>query len=100
MARSSVLSASHALRPAKLSDRVSPRVRLLFVGINPGIRSAETGHHFAGYSNRFWRILFELGRSLNELGTMTMSGCRSGDSGSRILFRVPRRASTPIEPNE
>ena len=32
---------------------------MLFVGINPGIRSAETGHHFAGYSNRFWKLLFE-----------------------------------------
>jgi TDG/mug DNA glycosylase family protein len=34
-------------------------VRLLFVGINPGIRSAEIGHHFAGYSNRFWKLLFD-----------------------------------------
>lgn len=32
-------------------------MRVLFVGINPGIRSAETGHHFAGYSNRFWKLL-------------------------------------------
>jgi TDG/mug DNA glycosylase family protein len=30
---------------------------VLFVGINPGVRSAVTGHHFAGYSNRFWRLL-------------------------------------------
>ena len=40
-----------------LRDRVEPGVRVLFVGINPGIRSAETGHHFAGYSNRFWKLL-------------------------------------------
>jgi double-stranded uracil-DNA glycosylase len=32
---------------------------LLFVGINPGIRSAETGHHFAGHSNRFWKLLWD-----------------------------------------
>jgi TDG/mug DNA glycosylase family protein len=32
---------------------------VLFVGINPGIRSALTGHHFAGFSNRFWKLLFE-----------------------------------------
>jgi TDG/mug DNA glycosylase family protein len=32
---------------------------VLFVGINPGVRSALTGHHFAGYSNRFWRLLHE-----------------------------------------
>jgi len=34
-------------------------VRVLFVGINPGIRSSLTGHHFAGFSNRFWKLLFE-----------------------------------------
>ena len=43
----------------RLRDRIAPGVRVLFVGINPGIRSAETGHHFAGYSNRFWKLLFE-----------------------------------------
>jgi double-stranded uracil-DNA glycosylase len=32
---------------------------VLFVGINPGIRSSATGHHFAGYSNRFWKLLYE-----------------------------------------
>ena len=44
-----------------LKDRIGPGMRVLFVGINPGIRSAETGHHFAGYSNRFWKLLFESG---------------------------------------
>jgi TDG/mug DNA glycosylase family protein len=32
---------------------------VIFVGINPGVRSAETGHHFAGFSNRFWKLLTE-----------------------------------------
>jgi TDG/mug DNA glycosylase family protein len=44
-----------------LSDRVRPPVSVLFVGINPGIRSATIGHHFAGYSNRFWALLFHSG---------------------------------------
>ena len=34
-------------------------MRVVFVGINPGVRSALTGHHFAGYSNRFWKLLYE-----------------------------------------
>lgn len=34
---------------------------MLFVGINPGVRSALTGHHFAGYSNRFWKLLHQSG---------------------------------------
>jgi double-stranded uracil-DNA glycosylase len=44
-----------------LRDRIQPGVRVLFVGINPGVRSAQTGHHFAGYSNRFWKLLYESG---------------------------------------
>ena len=45
------------LRP--LRDRIRPGVRVLFVGINPGVRSAQTGHHFAGFSNRFWKLLYD-----------------------------------------
>ena len=52
-------AASDDLPP--LRDRIKPGVRVLFVGINPGIRSALTGHHFAGFSNRFWPLLFESG---------------------------------------
>ena len=43
----------------RLTDHIRPGVRILFVGINPGLRSAATGHHFAGYSNRFWKLLFD-----------------------------------------
>jgi TDG/mug DNA glycosylase family protein len=44
-----------------LRDRCRPGVQILFVGINPGVRSDAIGHHFAGYSNRFWKLLFESG---------------------------------------
>jgi double-stranded uracil-DNA glycosylase len=44
-----------------LRDRVRRPVRVLFVGINPGYRSAAIGHHFAGYSNRFWKLLRDSG---------------------------------------
>ena len=58
--RTSVVRPSQSrLVRQKLSDHIKPGVRILFVGINPGIRSAATGHHFAGYSNRFWKLLFE-----------------------------------------
>jgi TDG/mug DNA glycosylase family protein len=40
--------------PARLCE--SPRI--LFVGINPSLRSAEVGHHFAGPGNPFWRLLY------------------------------------------
>ena len=42
-----------------LTDHIQPGLRILFVGINPGLRSAAIGHHFAGHSNRFWKLLYE-----------------------------------------
>lgn len=44
-----------------LPDYIRADVRVLFVGINPGLRSALLGHHFAGYSNRFWKLLYGAG---------------------------------------
>jgi TDG/mug DNA glycosylase family protein len=34
---------------------------VLFVGINPGLASAATGHHFARPGNRFWPALHQAG---------------------------------------
>ena len=45
----------------RLKDRIRPGLDVLFVGINPGVQSALTGHHFAGFSNRFWKLLHESG---------------------------------------
>jgi TDG/mug DNA glycosylase family protein len=38
-----------------------PGLRVLFVGINPSLRSAEVGHHFARPGNRFWPTLHAAG---------------------------------------
>jgi double-stranded uracil-DNA glycosylase len=43
----------------RLKDHIRPGLDVLLVGINPGVRSALTGHHFAGFSNRFWKLLYE-----------------------------------------
>ncbi len=42
-----------------LPDYLAPGLSILFVGINPGLRSSEVGHHYAGSSNRFWKLLYE-----------------------------------------
>ena len=44
-----------------LPDYLRPGLDLVFVGINPGIKSAETGHHYAGPGNAFWPLLYESG---------------------------------------
>jgi len=53
----------------RLRDRIRPGVRVLFVGINPGVRSALTGHHFAGHSNRFWKLLDDSGLAPERIGS-------------------------------
>ena len=71
-----------------LRDRIEPGVRVLFVGINPGIRSAATGHHFAGYSNRFWKLLYESGLVPEPIGTEDDG--RLPEWGFGITNLVPR----------
>ncbi|UPG94583.1 G/U mismatch-specific DNA glycosylase [Luteibacter aegosomatissinici] len=44
-----------------LPDVIAPGLAVLFCGINPGLLAAETGHHFAGRSNRFWQVLHRSG---------------------------------------
>ena len=76
-----------------LVDRIRPGVRVLFVGINPGVRSAVSGHHFAGFSNRFWKLLSE-SKLVPEPLTFEDDG-RLPDSASAspTSCREPRRAS-------
>jgi double-stranded uracil-DNA glycosylase len=40
---------------------IAPGLRILFVGINPGLYTAATGHHFARPGNRFWPALHAAG---------------------------------------
>jgi TDG/mug DNA glycosylase family protein len=47
--------------PKRLQDILAPDLRCVLVGINPGIRSAEAGHHFANPRNDFWRLLADSG---------------------------------------
>ncbi|MGC9665768.1 G/U mismatch-specific DNA glycosylase [Planosporangium sp. 12N6] len=40
-----------------IPDVIAPGLAVLFCGINPGLWSAATGHHFARPGNRFWPAL-------------------------------------------
>lgn len=50
-----------SFRDATVPDLVGPGLRLLFVGINPGLWTAATGTHFAHPGNRFYPALFRGG---------------------------------------
>ena len=50
-----------AARDATIPDVLAAGLRVVFAGINPGLYSAATGHHFARPGNRFWPALHRSG---------------------------------------
>jgi TDG/mug DNA glycosylase family protein len=42
-------------------DHLRPGLKLVIVGINPGLRSGASGHHYAFPGNHFWPLLYESG---------------------------------------
>jgi TDG/mug DNA glycosylase family protein len=51
----------------RLGPILEPGLRILFVGVNPSLRSAEVGHHFARPGNRFWPTLHAAGYTPRRL---------------------------------
>ncbi|MFC5723420.1 G/U mismatch-specific DNA glycosylase [Streptomyces gamaensis] len=56
-----------AARDRLVPDVVADGLRVLFCGINPGLMSAATGHHFARPGNRFWPVLHASGFTPRQL---------------------------------
>ena len=50
-----------AAKNKTIRDVIAPGLRVLFCGINPGLYSGATGHHFARPGNRFWPTLYQAG---------------------------------------
>ena len=50
-----------------IPDVIAPGLDVLFCGINPGLYSAATGHHFARPGNRFWPALHRSGFTPRQL---------------------------------
>jgi TDG/mug DNA glycosylase family protein len=90
-----------------LRDIVCPNPRVLLVGINPSLRSAEVGHHFASPGNPFWRLLHAAAitpqlltavddRRLAEAGIALTNLCprptRAASELTRAEFEAGRRA--------
>jgi TDG/mug DNA glycosylase family protein len=50
-----------AAKDKTVRDVIAPGLRVLFCGINPGLYSGATGHHFARPGNRFWPTLYGAG---------------------------------------
>ena len=48
-------------RGRPVPDVIARNLAVLFAGINPGLYSGATGHHFARPGNRFWPLLYAAG---------------------------------------
>lgn len=84
-----------AARDRTIADVIAPDLDILFVGINPGLWSGATGHHFARPGNRFWRALHEAG-----LTPTPLSPDRQDDllrHGPGVTNLVPRTTAAAAE---
>ena len=79
----------------RLVDRLGPRPRILFVGINPSLRSAEVGHHFASPGNPFWRLLHAA--RLTETAFTYEDDARLPSCGLALTNIVPRPTRAAAE---
>jgi TDG/mug DNA glycosylase family protein len=79
----------------RLVDRLGPRPRILFVGINPSLRSAEVGHHFASPGNPFWRLLHAA--RLTETAFTYEDDARLPSYGLALTNIVPRPTRAAAE---
>ncbi|MFD7296296.1 G/U mismatch-specific DNA glycosylase [Streptomyces sp. NPDC059897] len=88
---------THADRPAPpdrlVPDVVASGLRVLFCGINPGLMTAVTGHHFARPGNRFWPVLHLSGFTPRQLKPSEQEELLSYGLGiTNVVARATARA--------
>src|SRR5262249_2940153 len=82
-------------RAKKVPDIIAKELRVLFVGINPGLYSGAVGHHFARPGNRFWPALELSGFTAARLSPFQESHLL--DRGVGITNIVPRTTARADE---
>ncbi|CDR04468.1 G/U mismatch-specific DNA glycosylase [Streptomyces iranensis] len=82
-----------AARDRLVPDVVADGLRVLFCGINPGLMTAATGHHFARPGNRFWPALHASGFTPRRLDPSEQSELvRHGLGITNVVARASARA--------
>lgn len=85
---------------SQLGSIGGPGLRVLFVGINPSLRSAEVGHHFARPGNRFWPTLYAAGFTPRLLTPYEDGLLPSFGVGVTNLVSRPTRAASELTSTE
>ena len=81
------------LEAAPLPDLLGPGLQLLLCGVNPSLRSAEVGQHFARPGNRFWPALHLAGITPRRLAPAEQHELLGlGVGVTNICPRATRRA--------
>src|SRR4051794_37866296 len=78
-----------------VQDVIAPDLRILFCGINPGLYTAATGHHFACPGNRFWPTLHAAGFTSRVLDPSEERLLL--EDGYGITNVAPRTTATAVE---
>jgi double-stranded uracil-DNA glycosylase len=81
-------------------DVIAPGLRVLFVGINPGLYTAAVGHHFARPGNRFWPALHAAGISERLLAPHEERELLRWGYGVTNLVARSTAAAAEIRPEE
>jgi TDG/mug DNA glycosylase family protein len=84
----------------ELGPILEPGLQVLFVGINPSLRSAEVGHHFARPGNRFWPTLHAAGFTPRRLRPDEDHELPAHGVGVTNLATRPTRAAGDLTPDE
>ncbi len=79
-----------------LPDIVKKNLKILFVGTNPGIKSARIGHYFAGASNMFWKLLYESKLTHERLTTELDYKVIEYGYGLTDVVKRPTRSTTEL----
>ncbi|WP_326716176.1 G/U mismatch-specific DNA glycosylase [Streptomyces sp. NBC_01474] len=82
-----------AARDRIVPDVVASGLSVLFCGINPGLMTAATGHHFARPGNRFWPVLHLSGFTPRQLAPAQQEQLLSYGLGiTNVVARATARA--------
>ena len=83
-----------------MPDLVAPGLRILFCGINPGLYSGATGHHFARPGNRFWPALHLSGFTRRRIEPWEEASLLARGYGITNLVARTTAVASELEPAE
>jgi TDG/mug DNA glycosylase family protein len=83
-----------------VNDLIAPGLKVLLVGINPGLYSGATGYHFARPGNRFWPALHLAGITPRQLHPSEEAELLKLGYGITAMVRRATATAQELRPEE